>query len=148
MLLSAITLRAESSTTKLVLFDKNGQKYEYILDTKPKLMFAEDQLLISVSGVTVYFNLNEMARFSYENAAVQTNVVDVVTDNNYIYNGNTLIFPSLPANSKIRIYNLSGILILSKDIANAGEYALPLNDLEAGNYLVNVNNKTIKVFKK
>ena len=44
--------------------------------------------------------------------------------------------------------NLSGILILSKDIANAGEYALPLNDLEAGNYLVNVNNKTIKVFKK
>lgn len=148
MLLSTLTIGATNPITKLVILDMNGQKYEYALDTKPKLTFTENQLQVSVSGVDIYFNLDETARFFYENAALQTDVADIVTDKNYVYNGNTLLFPALPANSVIRVYTMNGILVLNKDVIQAGEYALPLTELEAGSYLVNVNGRTIKVLKK
>ena len=148
MLLSALTLGATNPITKLVILDTNGQKYEYAIDKSPKLTFTENQLQVSVSGVDIYFNLDETVRFFYENAALQTDVADIVTDKNYVYSENTLLFPALPANSVIHVYTMNGILVLNKDVIQAGEYALPLTELEAGSYLVNVNGRTIKVLKK
>ena len=145
---TAFLLNAKEFVTKLIIWDINGQKYEYLLDSKPKLIFEEQYLLVSTIDNEMSYSLANLARFTYENTAIPAGVIDIETGKDYVYTGNALIFQSLPAGCKIYVYSINGTLILCKNITNSGQYALPLSTLSTGNYLINVNGRTIKILKK
>ena len=65
-----------------------------------------------------------------------------------IFDGNTLLFPALRANSTVSLYSLNGTLIFNKTVRTAGEYSFPLSGLNAGVYVVTVNGLTYKIVKR
>ena len=79
----------------------------------------------------------------------ETPIVDVKTDEVvFKMDGESLLFPSLSANTVIAIYETSGIMLFNKKITRAGQYAFPLSDLKSGIYIVKVNNLSYKIIKK
>lgn len=150
LLLSFLCLSAlaDEPKTQLVVWAKDGTKVAYALTEMPKITFTETDLIITTNGVEVEYKLENMARFTYENE----NSLDIVNLENVkdklMINGDVLLFPSLRANSKIAIYSLDGKLLFFKTVLSSGEYAFPLEKLDAGVYLVHVNDITYKIMTK
>ena len=150
LLLSCFCLAtmAEENKTHLIVWAKDGTKVAYALAEQPKITFTETDLVITSNGVEVNYTLENMARFTYESND-NTAITNLQTDESpFKLNGESLLFPSLKANTTVSIYSLDGTLVFKKTIRQNGEYALPLSNLIAGVYMVNVNGLTYKIMKK
>lgn len=140
--------KAENNPTNLVVWAKDGTKVAYALAEKPKVTFTETDLVITANGVEVNYTLENMARFTYEDN-ILTAITNLQTDEStFKLDGESLLFPTLKANSTVSIYSLNGTLIFSKIVREAGEYSFPLSNLNVGVYLVSVNGLTYKIMKR
>lgn len=140
--------QTESKKTNLVVWSKEGHKVAYALSETPKLTFTETDLVIETSRVTVNYNLDNLARFTYESDEEEAIHNLETGDNTFRFDGDMLLFPSLTAGSTVSIHSLSGALIIYKTIQTAGEYTFPLSHLDKGVYMVTVNGLTYKIVKK
>jgi len=150
VLLSYICLSAMANgpKTQLVIWAKDGTQVAYALAEKPKVTFTETNLVITTNGMEVNYTLANMARFTYEYNTV-TAITNLQTDESlFNFNGESLIFPALKANSTVSVYSLNGTLVFKKTVRQNGEYAFPLSNLNTGVYMVNVNGLTYKIAKK
>ena len=103
---------------------KTSQKVAYALDDEPKITFTETELVIESKTFKVSYPLEDMDRFTYESQS--SGIKDLQTEKEtFQIEGESLIFPSLKANSSVALYSLNGTLILKKTIKEAGEYSLP-----------------------
>ncbi len=59
---------------------------------------------------------------------------------------NTLVFNGIPAGSIIRIYSTNGTLI-KQTVAAEQTTTMPVDDLPAGTYVLQINNTILKVLK-
>lgn len=143
-----LTAMADEPKTQLVVWAKDGTKVAYALAEKPKVTFTETDLVITAKGVEVNYSLENMARFTYEsseNSAIRNLKTDEVS---FKLDGESLLFPSLSANSKVSLHSLNGTLVFSKTVRTAGEYSFPLSGLNTGIYMVTVNGLTYKIVKR
>lgn len=140
-------ITAQNSQTQLVVWAKNGTKVAYTLTEKPKVTFTETDLVITSNGIEVHYSLENMLRFTYENSAAK--ITDLKTDETaFKLDGESLLFPSLEANSTVSIYAANGILVFKQTVRQTGEYSFPLSSLNTGLYMVNVNGLTYKILKR
>ena len=145
----SIFAKAENNPTNLIVWAKDGTKVAYALAEKPKVTFTETDLVITAKGVEVNYSLENMARFTYEEDNTTTAITNLQTgESPFKLNGESLLFPTLKANSTVSVYSLNGALVFKKAVLQNGEYAFPLSNLNAGVYLVNVNGLTYKIVKK
>lgn len=145
---SCILAKAESYPTNLVVWTKDGTKVAYALRERPKITFTGTDLVITTQAIEVNYPLVNMARFTYE-AAQPDAITNLQTDESpFVMKGESLLFPSLKANSTIFVYATNGMLVFKKTVVQAGEYGLPLSALKAGLYMVNVNGITYKIVKR
>lgn len=150
MLLSftCFSAMADEPKTQLVVWAKDGSHVAYALMEEPKVTFTETDFVITTNSVEVSYSLENMTRFTYEtneNAAVKNIKTDKVF---FKLDGESLLFPSLSANSTVQLYTLNGTLIFKKTVQTAGVYSFPLAYLNAGVYMVTVNGITYKIVKK
>lgn len=134
----------------LVIWAKDGSKIaEYALTEIPKVTFESGAFVISSASTEIEsYELDRLARFTYEKIE-STGIKDIVTDDvSFSINGETLIFSSLKANSLVSVFALNGTSVFSKRIDQAGQYAFPLTNLTRGIYLIHVNDSTYKIVKK
>ena len=144
----SIFAKAENNPTNLVVWAKDGTKVAYALAEKPKVTFTEKDLVITANGVEVKYNLENMARFTYEDNTT-TAIINLQTDeSSFKLTGESLLFPALKANSTVYVYSPNGTLVFKKTVLQNGEYAFPLSNLNAGVYIVNVNGLTYKIVKR
>lgn len=132
----------------LIVWTKSGEQAGYALNKKPVIKFSETEMIISGEGIDVIYALDNFARYTYsdqEPAAIRDIRSEEVKAR---FDGESLIFPSLKANSTISIYTLNGVQIFKITVHEDGEYAFPLSALRAGVYLVNANGITYKIMKK
>lgn len=150
MLLPLLSIVAAANEPKvyLVVWAKDGTKVAYALEDKPKVTFTETDLVITAKGIDVNYLLENMARFTYEYEEASS-ITNLRTDESpFKLDGESLLFPSLKANSIVAVYSLNGSLVFQKTVRQSGEYAFPLSNLNAGVYLVNVNGLTYKIVKR
>lgn len=150
VLLSCFSLSAmaDEPKTQLVVWAKDGTQVAYALAEKPKVTFTETDLVITANGVEVNYTLENMARFTYEDN-ILTAITNLQTDEStFKLDGESLLFPTLKANSTVSVYSLNGTLVFKKTVRQNGEYAFPLSNLESGVYMVNVNGLTYKIVKR
>ena len=139
---------AEEIKNYLVVWSKDGSKAAYALIDKPKVTFTETDLIIFTKGVEVNFPLDDMYRFTYEVRDI-TAIRDLKTNEvKFKIDGESLLFPSLKANTIVTIRSLNGIQVFKKELQVAGEYSFPLSNLNSGIYLITVNSLTYKIIKK
>lgn len=142
-----LSTMAEEYKTHLVVWAKDQSKVAYALDDEPKITFTETELVIESKTFKVSYPLEDMDRFTYESQS--SGIKDLQTEKKtFQIEGESLIFPSLKANSSVALYSLNGTLILKKTIKEAGEYSFPLSNLMTGVYMVSVNGITYKVMKR
>ena len=144
----SMVAKAEDIPTNLVVWAKDGSKVAYALADEPKVTFTETNFVISSKGIEVNYAIDKMARFTYETNE-QTAIRNIKTGNtSFGPDGESLLFPSLKANSTLTIYSANGNIVFKKMIREEGEYALPLSNLSKGIYIVDVNGLTYKIMKK
>lgn len=144
----SIFAKAENNPTNLVVWAKDGTKVAYALAEKPKVTFTETDLVITANGVEVNYTLENMARFTYEDN-ISTAITNLQTDEStFKLDGESLLFPTLKANSTVSVYSLNGVLVFKKTVHAAGEYSFPISNLSIGAYLVSVNGLTYKIVKR
>lgn len=143
-----ITSSDRAEFRSLILWSKDGTKVAYALAEKPKITFTGTDLVITSKGVEVNYSLENMARFTYEDntAMAITNLQTGMTS--FKLDVESMLFPSLNANSTVSLYSLNGTLVFNKTIQKAGEYFFPLSGLNAGVYVVTVNGLTYKFLKR
>lgn len=148
LLFLSLSTMAENAKTHLVVWAKDGTQVAYALAEQPKITFTETDLIITSNGVEVNYTLENMARFTYESND-NTAITNMQTDESpFKLDGESLLFPALKTNTTVYVYALSGMLVFKKTVRQDGEYALPLSDIAAGAYMVNVNGLTYKIVKK
>lgn len=133
-----------------VIWAKDGTKIaENALNEMPIVTFDNNSCIISsLCTDMVLYDLENIARFTYEKTDV-TGVINMMKDEGpFSINCETLIFPSLKANSIVSVYTLNGTLVFSKRINQSGQYAFPLTNLTQGIYMIHVNGSTYKIVKK
>lgn len=140
----------EPSLYNLIMWAKDGSKIAtYALAERPKVTFNENRFAVECTGVEIeYYELGELARFTYEKDS-ETAVRNVLKDSPvFKMNRDSILFSSLKEHSTISIYSINGSLVLRKTLQQAGEYTLPISNLTAGVYMINVNGSTFKIVKK
>ena len=146
MLFLGLTTKAE---VLLVVWKKDGSKYAFALTEKPKVTFSESSVMINSKSISVSYNLEDMAKFTYEegdNTIIRNLENDKVSS--FKFDGELLIFPSLEFGSTVSIHTLNGSVVFSRFIDVAGDYSFPLLHLDKGVYLVSINGVTYKIVKK
>ena len=140
--------KAEDNQTNLVVWVKDGTKVTYLLAEKPKVTFAENDLVITSKGVVANYSLETIARITYEDNTY-TDVNKLQTDESvFKLDGEFLLFHNLKANSTISFYTPNGILVFKKIVGQNGEYVFPLSNLNTGVNVINVNGKSFKIVKR
>lgn len=148
----AITLplfvRGES--THLVISSKDGTQVAFALQEQPRLTFVESELRVLTSKLDVSYALENMANFTYEERdTVSSNVINLQeTGVMYFLNNEYIVFPSLTEGTEISLATITGAMIFSQKLTQAGEYTCHLSHLMPSVYLLKVNNLTYKIIKR
>ena len=133
----------------LYVWKKDGSKVAFALSEEPKVTFSENSLMINSTTVTVSYDLEDMAKFTYEDSESQgIRNIENDKESSFKFDGEMLLFPSLKVGSKVAIHNLGGVLVFSRTIEAAGDYSFPLSHFDKGVYMVTVNGLTYKIVKK
>lgn len=146
MLCFGLSLQAE---TNLVVWKKDGSKVAFALTEKPKVTFNENSLMINTTTVSVSYDLEDMAKFTYEDPG-EEGIRNIENDkeSSFKFDGEMLLFPSLKAGSKVAIHNLGGVLVFARTIEAAGDYSFPISHLDKGVYVVSVDGLTYRIVKR
>ena len=108
----SLFVEAENELVKLVILSKDGTKVAYALAEKPKITFTETYLVINTKNVEVNYFLENVVRFTYEDN-VSTPITHLQTDKLiFKLDGESLLFPSLKANSSIAVYSMNDLNII------------------------------------
>lgn len=139
---------ADETINSLVVWAKDGTKVAYTLADKPKVTFTETEMVITSNGIEVNYALENMSRFTYENSTT-TGITNLNNGETSLkLDGESLLFPSLKANSTVSVYSANGTLVFKKTVSKDGEYSFPISNLNTGVYMVNVNGLTYKILKR
>lgn len=146
LLFFSLVAMAENVQTQLVVWTKDGNKVAFALEEKPKITFTETELVITTNKDN-HYALENMAKFTYEQ--IPAGIKNLLDDNQaFLLDGESLLFPSLKANSTVSVFTLNGTTIFKKTVKSDGEYAFPLVHLQTGVYMVSVNGLTYKIVKR
>lgn len=146
--LTALPSMAQGKPNALTVWSKDGRETVFALADKPVVSFTETTLFIKTKGMEVSYPLKDMRKLSYDYDET-VDVVDIQTDRRAVsLKGNTLVFRSLPLNSRIAVTASDGAVVLQRTITHQGSYSFSLSGMSAGVYLVSVNGLTYKVAKK
>lgn len=146
--LFSIVAVAEETVEKLVVWAKDGTKVAFALAEKPTITFEESDMIITSNGVEVKYALENMARFTYEKSST-TGITNLNNgESSFKLDGESILFPSLKANSTVSVYTVNGTLVLQETVHSDGEYSFPILSLNTGVYIVNVNGLTYKIVKR
>lgn len=146
--LFSIVAVGEETVEKLVVWAKDGTKVAFALAEKPTITFEESDMIITSNGVEVKYALENMARFTYEKSST-TGITNLNNgESSFKLDGESILFPSLKANSTVSVYTVNGTLVLQETVHSDGEYSFPISSLNTGVYIVNVNGLTYKIVKR
>lgn len=135
------------STINLAVCTKDGLKVLYALEEKPKITFTDTKLVITTKGVEIAYALSDMNLLTYENGET-TGIINLYNDASFKLDGNAIVFSKLKTKDIVSLYSVNGTLVFKKMVSQDGEYAVSLNNIEAGVYIVHVNGLTYKFMKK
>lgn len=143
----SFTAVVAKSTMHLAVCTKDGSKVLYALEEKPKITFTDTELVITTKSVEIAYALSDMNLLTYENGET-TGITNLHDNASFKLDGNAIVFSKLKAKDIVSLYSINGALVFKKTVTVDGEYAVSLNDIETGVYVVSVNGLTYKFMKK
>lgn len=134
---------------RLVVWQKNGEKVYFNLTEEPETTFEDGKLVITTSKTTVYYQLANVLRYTYEG-----DITDVINSPlspgrvHFKQGKDQMAFEGLAEGTKIEIYNLDGRLLQTMTARKAQQTTISLANRPNGTYLVKVGDVTYKFLKR
>ncbi len=114
------------SQNTLNVWLQNNEKVSFTFAEKPVVNHTDNVLTITSTSATVEYPVADVQRFTFEDAALPTKILNVTS-----------------ASDELSIYDTQGILVRRVD-----DRSINLDNLPHGIYIIKSKSKTFKVIKK
>lgn len=141
--LSGLAANATDGKSLFVTFN-DGQKVEFALATTPEVTFGNDQMNVKTTETTASYELWKVTTFTY--GATTTGISQVEGNKKFAMEGNRIIIDG--TNNKISAFSLDGKAVTLSPMAIGNKTIVNINELPHGAYIININNKSIKIARR
>lgn len=124
---------ADEPKKQLVILNKDGSKVVYPLDSNPKVMFSEADMIVTANGLEAVFSLENVKRFTYESSS--DNMCTVVLSNPIA------TFCSSVSLDFSAVENLKAYIASSFDAEKGTLILTPVTDVKAGTGILLIGQK-------
>lgn len=132
----------------LVVWTRDGAKTVFELMEEPRVVFEEGGLVLRANGTEARFALTDLVRWTYQQRTI-SGISEVDADRTHPFmDGQQLVVSQLKEGTTLRIYAADGRQVMEKVMTRDGACRIPLNRLQTGVYVVQVNTLTYKILKK
>ena len=145
--LASCLLTVKFPTNYLLLWLKDGRQEQYRLQTRPRITYADGQLWVHSSEVSIGYPAEEVRKYTIGGDAairVPTGISDVEASRPDDWCQMAKARPG----SKILVYDVNGHLLTMGIVAQDGTYQYSLDVYPAGIYLIKTETTTIKIIKR
>ena len=132
-LLTFFAVTVSQAETALIVHQKNGGTVEYSFSEKPVVTYSDGYLVISATGASVHYPLENMQKFTFGE------VSDMVT---------RITAPADATPQPTYIYDIGGRLVRTMQPAADGKTPASLDGLSTGTYIIKNGQTSYKVLKK
>lgn len=145
---AGLTMQAQTPKQQLVVWQKNGDKVRFDLAELPETTFKNGQLVVTTSKTTVYYQLENILRYTYE--GVKT-AIDLMPHERSVVvsrDGDAVTFENLKAGTTVSVYAANGTLVEQLTAAEDQPLRCSVSSHPNGVYLVKAGSQTIKLLKQ
>lgn len=149
MFCCAFCAQAQDRTQRLVVWQKSGEKVYFDLDEEPETTFESGQLVIKTTKATVYYQLENVLRYTYEGIATAIETLklrpgEVV----FRQSRDQMTLDGLAAGTVISVYTLDGRLIETQTATDGQTAVVTFANQPVGTYIVKAADATYKFLKR
>ena len=150
LVVGGFKVQAQDMVPGIIVELANGQKIEYRIADKPKMVFDGSKITLTAEGVIVEYTPTELLKVTTgevknTGADIKEMVIpigDIKVDAGFVRLSGFAIGES------VNIYSVSGIIHASYQISNDGSHVIPISSLPLGISIIKVNNQSVKITRK
>ena len=140
---------AQDATQRLVVWQKSGEKVYFDLNEEPETTFEGTQLVIKTNTTTVYYQLENVLRYTYEGTMTAIEGPKLKPGEvRFMQGSDQMAFDGLADGTTLEVYSLDGKKIFTKQALGGQRTVLSLASQPAGTYIVKVGDATYKFLKR
>ena len=140
---------AQDATQRLVVWQKSGEKVYFDLNEEPETTFEGTQLVIKTNTTTVYYQLENVLRYTYEGTMTAIDGPKLKPGEvRFMQGSDQMAFDGLPDGTTLEVYSLDGKKLFTKQALGGQRTVLSLASQPAGTYIVKVGDATYKFLKR
>lgn len=140
---------AQDATQRLVVWQKSGEKVYFDLNEEPETTFEGTQLVIKTNTTTVYYQLENVLRYTYEGTMTAIEGPKLKPGEvRFMQGSDQMAFDGLPDGTTLEVYSLDGKKLFTKQALGGQRTVLSLASHPAGTYIVKVGDATYKFLKR
>ena len=140
---------AQDATQRLVVWQKSGEKVYFDLNEEPETTFEGTQLVIKTNTTTVYYQLENVLRYTYEGTMTAIDGPKLKPGEvRFLQGTDQMAFDGLPDGTTLEVYSLDGKKLFTKQALGGQRTVLSLASHPAGTYIVKVGDTTYKFMKR
>ena len=140
---------AQDATQRLVVWQKSGEKVYFDLNEEPETTFEGTQLVIKTNTTTVYYQLENVLRYTYEGTMTAIDGPKLKPGEvRFMQGSDQMAFDGLPDGTTLEVYSLDGKKLFTKQALSGQRTVLSLASQPAGTYIVKVGDATYKFLKR
>ena len=147
----AIAVQANDEYSTLVIETMEGTKFEISLQKKPKVQLTDDKFIITCGKEITGYTYGEIRKFFFKlsgNLEVNPSADDRIIRVTFVDN-TTVTISGIDNPEVIRLYTLDGSPAKPRVEVNDAIVTVSLSTLDAGIYILNIDNKqTFKLLKR
>lgn len=140
------------STTKnyLVVETTNGDMYSFGFSDEPIITFEKQSMKIKSKGDSHSFEISDVKEYTFSETEKTTGIENVQANELRINNdaNGQVIIEGIQPNSKVRLFSIDGKEHMSNISTSDDRVHINLDSLPKGIYIVSVNSKSFKIYKK
>lgn len=146
LILGALGLQPVAGQS-LKIWNKDNSIVNVIdLKEEPVIAILDNSIHITISEYVLDYGIGEVRRFTYD--VLDTGIKDLLFPTDCRQEGLYIIINNVKSKSSIGLYGINGMVIPVNAEQRGDGYAISLEGLSSGVYLLNVNGKTTKILKK
>lgn len=157
MLFSVTTMAVEQNV--VAIYQQSGEVAMFAFADKPELSYSATHLIISTSGTTVQYPINQLKKVSFEKADIEDPIVDPIVDpidninmsdivpEVFSFRDGQIVINGGTPNSIVNIYTVQGTLAAQYRLDGNGYATVPTDSFRGAVYILQNGNVTFKFVK-
>lgn len=146
----SLYVNAQDKVPGIIVELKNGEKLEFRLVDKPKMVFDGTKIALTAEGVSLEYTPSELLKVTtgeVENVSSGIEELNAEQGDIQVSGGFVRLSGFMPDES-VRVYSASGVLKSSFTTSSDGSLTISISDLPSGISIIKTNKQSIKITKR